>query len=307
LPLFDPFIRARHSSRHVRQAIVVALALVLVVVLAPVTILAQRAGAATSEFYLDLGASVSVGVQPSARLPHGQRTHDGYANELTTLEASNGVALRLHELGCPGESTTTMLTGNDHCYHGSATQMNAAVEFLAAHYDETGLVTIDLGFNDLMPCLRHEILKRACLSDHLARVKSQLARIVALLRAAAGPNVTFVGVGHYNPFLADWLYGSRGRRFATASVGAMGELNQTLASVYGSFSIPMADVAAAFRPVSNQPVNLAPFGQVPADVAITCAMTWMCQAPPYGPNIHPTDLGYRTIASAIAAVLPVTW
>lgn len=280
---------------------------VLVSVLAPIAVLASRAGAATTIFYLDVGASVSVGVQPSVRSPHGQRTRAGYANDLVALEASKGVTLRLHEVGCPGESTTTMISGHDHCYHGTATQLNAAVAYLSAHRDETGLVTIDLGFNDVMPCLRHEQFDPACLTRHLSRVASQLEQIIALLRAAAGPHVTFVGLGHYNPFLADWLHGSRGQAFATASVGAMSQLNQTLRDVYGSFSIPMADVAAAFQPATNQPVDLAPFGPVPADVAHTCAMTWMCQPSPYGPNIHPTDLGYHAIASAIDAVLPAGW
>ncbi len=280
---------------------------VLVSVLAPIAVLASRAGAATTIFYLDVGASVSVGVQPSVRSPHGQRTRAGYANDLVALEASKGVTLRLHEVGCPGESTTTMISGHDHCYHGTATQLNAAVAYLSAHRDETGLVTIDLGFNDVMPCLRNELFDPACLTRHLSRVASQLEQIIALLRAAAGPHVTFVGLGHYNPFLADWLHGSRGQAFATASVGAMSQLNQTLRDVYGSFSIPMADVAAAFQPATNQPVDLAPFGPVPADVAHTCAMTWMCQPSPYGPNIHPTDLGYHAIASAIDAVLPAGW
>ncbi len=279
----------------------------LTVALAPVTLLASRADAATSIFYLDVGASVSVGVQPSVRSPHGQRTHLGYANDLVALEAAKGLTLRLHEIGCPGESTTTMMTGHDHCYHGSATQLNAAVAYLSAHRNETGLVTMDLGFNDVMPCLRGEQFHPACLTRHLSRVSSHLAQIIALLRAAAGPHVTFIGLGHYNPFLADWLHGPRGQAFATASVSAMSQLNQTLLSVYGSFSIPVANVATAFNPATSQPVDLARVGRVPADVAQTCALTWMCQPPPYGPNIHPTDRGYRAIASAIDAVLPTSW
>ncbi len=284
-----------------------ALVAALVILLAPAVLLAPRAGAATSIFYLDVGASVSVGVQPSVRAPHGQRTHAGYANDLVALEASKGINLRLHEIGCPGESTTTMMTGHDHCYHGTATQLNAAVAYLSAHRDETGLVTIDLGFNDVMPCLRGERYHPACLTRHLSLVQSQLAQIIALLRAAAGPHVTFIGVGHYNPFLAAWLHGPRGQAFAAASVGAMSQLNQALQDVYGSFSIPVASVAGAFQPAPDQPVDFPPYGRVPADVAHTCAMTWMCQPAPYGPNIHPTDLGYRAIASAIDAVLPTSW
>jgi len=39
-------------------------------------------------------------------------------------------------------------------------------------------------------------------------------------------------------------------------------------------------------------------GTVPVDVAKLCALTWMCAAPPYGPNIHANDEGYQVIATA---------
>jgi lysophospholipase L1-like esterase len=39
---------------------------------------------------------------------------------------------------------------------------------------------------------------------------------------------------------------------------------------------------------------------VPTDVARTCELTFMCNGPPLGHNVHPDDAGYRAIASAIA-------
>jgi hypothetical protein len=42
---------------------------------------------------------------------------------------------------------------------------------------------------------------------------------------------------------------------------------------------------------------------VPTDVARVCALTWMCTAPPLGPNLHPNDTGYHVIAGALAADL----
>jgi hypothetical protein len=35
-----------------------------------------------------------------------------------------------------------------------------------------------------------------------------------------------------------------------------------------------------------------------------CTYTWMCTAPPLGPDIHATDLGYRVIADTFAAAIP---
>ncbi len=45
---------------------------------------------------------------------------------------------------------------------------------------------------------------------------------------------------------------------------------------------------------------------MPADVARTCALTWMCDPPPLGHNPHPDDAGYRAIAGAIAGAIADT-
>ena len=50
-----------------------------------------------------------------------------------------------------------------------------------------------------------------------------------------------------------------------------------------------------------------PLVLVPENVAQTCVLTWMCQAAPYGPNLHPNDHGYATIAAAIESVLKAPW
>jgi hypothetical protein len=39
---------------------------------------------------------------------------------------------------------------------------------------------------------------------------------------------------------------------------------------------------------------------LPIDLALACAYTWMCAPAPVGPNIHATALGYRVIAAAFA-------
>ena len=73
-------------------------------------------------------------------------------------------------------------------------------------------------------------------------------------------------------------------------------------SVYSSFGIPIADVGGAFRIDSTAPV-LSGNRTEPENVAEVCLLTWMCQPPPLGPNIHPNDAGYQTIAAAIEEVL----
>ena len=264
------------------------------------------AGAATSPavFYLDIGASASVGVQPTVSSPHGELTNSGYANDLVALEAAKGVALQLFQTGCPGESTTTMLFGGDRCYQSPASQLITAVAFLQSHHDQAGIVTIDLGFNNVVKCIKKTTGVFNCLNQGFATVRQELPQILTTLQAAAGPNVHFVGVGHYDPFLASALHGLTGKATATRSLDAMSTLNRTLSRIYESFLVPTADVARAFKNFDRAPTTLSGVGTVATNVAETCALTWMCQLAPYGPNLHPNNGGYEIIASAIAVKLP---
>lgn len=264
------------------------------------------ASAATTHsiFYLDVGGSASVGVQPTISNPHGEPTASGYANDLVALEAAKGVALQLVQTGCPGESTTTMLNGGDHCYQLPTTQLSTDVAFLQSHHDQSGIVTVDLGFNNVVKCIKMTAGVSACLNQGFATVRLELPQILSTLEAAAGPNVHFVGVGHYDPFLESALHGTAGVAKATRSLDAMSTLNRTLSHIYQSFLIPTADVARAFMNFDRTPTTLTGVGTVATNVAETCALTWMCQPAPYGPNLHPNVSGYEIIASAIANKLP---
>jgi lysophospholipase L1-like esterase len=257
----------------------------------------------TTAFYLDLGASQSVGVQPVTS-HHGQPTNRGYANYLVALEAAKGVTLQLRQLGCPGESTMTMITGNDRCYRSPDSQLADAVAFLRAHQNQTGLVTVELGFNNVARCLRSPALAGACVANQIGVVSQQLPQILSALKTVAGPNVTIIGLGHADPFLAKALSGPAGTASSAQSLMAMQQLNSALASAYAAYSMPMVDVAAAFKMTSTNPTVLAGVGKVPLNVAQACLLTWMCQPTPLGPNLHPNDAGYQVIAGAIAAVIP---
>lgn len=258
----------------------------------------------TSGFYLSIGASESVGVQPTARYPHGQLTNEGYANDLVTELASRGVPLQLTQLGCPGESTTTALSGVDRCVHANGSQFADAVTFLRAHADQTGLVTLDLGFNNLRPCFQQEFADPSCVTAQLATVRSELSTIVQALLAVAGPKVTIVGLNHNDPFLADAVNRTRDLNFATASASAIDALNATLRDVYHSFSLPVVNVAGAFDNSNVDPARLTHVGWVPMNEIRACDWTWMCRFGAYGPNLHPNDVGYHVIADAVLAALP---
>jgi lysophospholipase L1-like esterase len=254
--------------------------------------------------YLDIGASVSVGVQPTPRAPKGQPTNRGYSNQLVTLQDARGVALKLTELGCPGESIATMLHGPDPCYVAPDTQLSDAVAFLRAHLNAVTLVTVDLGFNTLDVCLRHLDIDLTCVTTQLSLLRQQLFQVMHALTKVAGPKVAFIGLGHYNPYLTKAVKEGAAEVFAGNSLVALRQMNQSLSQVYGSFQIPMADISKAFHEGDIRVVRNSKKEITTANVQYECKFTWMCAPKPFGPNIHPTNAGYLAIAKAIEAVLP---
>jgi GDSL-like Lipase/Acylhydrolase family len=181
-----------------------------------------------------------------------------------------------------------------------------ALSFLERHRS-TVLVTVDLGFNNLRPCLpRGRVdgqIDEGCVDQSLATIKQQLAEILNRLRAAGPPDMDIVGISHYDPLLADYLRRGAPRTFALQSLDVISRLNDTLRSTYMDAGVPMADVAAAFD-LPDRGAAVSGLGNVPEDVARTCTLTWMCNPPPLGPNPHPDDAGYEAIARAASAVLP---
>src|SRR5689334_10801610 len=70
----------------------------------------SHAAAQPHPFHLSLGDSLSRGVQPNSS---GQSviTDQGYADDLFQLEQANIPRLQEKLLGCPGETTGTMING----------------------------------------------------------------------------------------------------------------------------------------------------------------------------------------------------
>ena len=299
-------------KRVVATTVAIAVVITFTIVLAQSN--SQRSTAATTSslavsskltvLYLDIGASVSVGVQPTPRDPRGQPTNRGYSNRLVSMEAAKGVTLKLTELGCPGESIATMIHGPDPCYVAPDTQLSDAVAFLHTHHNAVTLVTVDLGFNTLNVCFRNLDIDLTCVTPQLTLLRHQLSQVMRTLTSAAGPHVTFIGVGHYNPYLTMSTKEGSTEVFATNSVIALRRMNTTFSQVYASFKIPMADVATAFHEEDTRVIHVSKKESTTANVRYECQLTWMCAPKPYGPNIHPNNSGYQAIARSIAAVLP---
>ena len=282
-----------------------ALALVFAITVAsPVATPAGASLAPVSvEYYLDLGGSASVGFQPTAARPSGQPTDTGYANDLLTIERARWHDLQLVQFGCPGETTGTFMNGGDRCRSAGQTQLSQAVAFLHSH-PNTVLMTIDLGFNDIERCLAFHVVDQACLTQRLDLISQQLPPILAALRAAAGPSVRLVGLGHYDPYLGTYLHRGADLAFSEDSVAAIERLDETLHGIYAAAGVPMANVARAFDMTHSESVDLAGVGDVPRNVEQTCVLTWMCTSASPHARQHPDNAGYQVIAQAIAAVVP---
>jgi len=250
-------------------------------------------------YYLSLGDSLAAGVQPIGDPANVYRTDEGYADQLYAMAREWYPNLRLVKLGCPGETTATMIDGGICAYpHGS--QLEEAVAFLHAHGKFVAFVSIDIGSNDF-PCQTG----LECLSPGAATIAQNLPSILGALRGAAGPTTPIIGATIYDPFLAAWLTGPEGRAFAELSVAAaIVPLNGLLTKTYGDAGMPVADVQGAFSTTDfTTMVPLPPFGLVPLNVVRLCQWTWACAPAPLGPDNHANAAGYHAMAEAFAAVL----
>ena len=265
-------------------------------------------------YYLSLGTSLSVGVQPDSNgilLP----SNNGYADQLfdsirPAFEAAAALPteLRLVKLGCPGETLNDMTNGGS-CLYFAGSQLDAAVDFLTDNAGKVHLVTIDMGANDFRNagCIGATV-DIDCANAASAQISTDLAAVLTTLRNAAGPDTTIVGMNYYNPYLSSWLVDLAGQALAVESAQVIAVVMGDLAMTYASAGMPMADVAAAFNSddfativPSSQP---APNDLLPISVANICELTYMCDPAPVGPDVHARSVGYSRIADAFVDVLP---
>lgn len=258
-------------------------------------------------YYLSLGDSLAEGSQPNGDVDHG------YADQLYALLKEADPTLRLVKLACGGETTTSMLVGSlppavgsscgppsfyQRTYPVGGTQLSQAVSFLHAHRQFVSLVTIDVGGDDLRPCVANLDFSSSCLSTILPTTTSNLATILGQLRAAAGPDVPIIGMNYYDPFLALWVLfpSPTGQLLAQASESFVVQFNDGEEAAYQAAGSPVAGVETAF---STTDFTLQPDG-LPLNVERVCQWTWMCSIG----DIHPNTIGFGVIAQAFEAVLP---
>jgi lysophospholipase L1-like esterase len=245
-------------------------------------------------FYLALGTSLTVGYQP------GQgRTTDGYVDDLLETMQEQIPALTLRNVGCPGETTRSMITGKHSlCQFAAGSQLDAAVAFLDAHPGQVAFITLEVGANDVVNgCLNPDTyrLNRACAAALFPRLHDRLTQIVDTLTAVA-PGVPIVAMTYYDPLLGLWGLVPGGRALARADQRVWTTMNTMFASVYTDAGIAVADVAATFQVDDFTDTVVVPGrGELPVNVANTCRWTWFC-TPRFAGDVHTNRTGYRKIA-----------
>ncbi|HEX9265927.1 MAG TPA: SGNH/GDSL hydrolase family protein [Candidatus Limnocylindria bacterium] len=258
--------------------------------LALITLATGTAASASAAptYYVSLGDSLAAGTQPG----HFS-TNESYTDQLFGDLHATRSTLQHVKLGCPGETTASMIApdlpfegrnAHDPCQYPHGSQLAEAVSFLHAHQKFVALVTIDIGPNDLFR------------GGGVPAIAANLPVILAALREAAGPGVPIIGMNFYDPFLAPvWFTNPAG--LGTEIAQAVG-LNNFFDAIYAAAGVPVADVEGAFSTTVTTPV-----GGVPLDVVRICAWTWMCAPAPLGPDIHANVAGYHVIALAFEAKL----
>jgi lysophospholipase L1-like esterase len=307
----------RSTSAGVAPALALALAafaaLAAFGALGAGTALASKQAKATPHYYLALGDSLSVGFQPNPQ-GVGLETSQGYTNDVYAYERKSVPGLKLVEMGCPGDTTTTLLTGRGnaanastfHCDRKGGSQLKAAESFLKSHHKkgEVVLVTLDIGANDVDGCTAPGVNLGTCVAAGEKSIQTNTPKILKGIRGAAASGTALAAMNLYDPVLGDYFStNATDQGLAEASVALLKTVNADIKSADGGSHFKTADVADAFDSYDMTPTVSYRGEQVPKNVEVVCTLSWACAAPPRGPNIHANKTGYATIAGAFEKVL----
>lgn len=285
-----------------------------------------------SSYYLSLGDSLTVGVQPDDN-GTPQETGDGYTDVLHRTLYDSDSTLQHERMGCGGEDTTTFLEGGipqcESKYERRA-QMEAAENFLIENESRVDLVTLTIGGNNFTRCVDVDdidlegdddlTLDVECVDEGLELIETEVPAIAERLREAAGPDVQIIGMTYYNPFLAALLLEDEdepadevtddetpegagevegdlpeGQSLVEYTTEVLQEMNQTLRDTYEASGIDVADVEDLFDSDDFEVPADSDTG-MPTNLQAICDLTWMCDTD-VGPDIHTNQAGAQEIAA----------
>jgi lysophospholipase L1-like esterase len=262
-----------------------------------------RTAAKSPTYYVSLGDSYSVGVQP------GLGSTPGY-----TVYVARKTHLTLVNFGCGGATTTSILntvgcpdvlphTAGGVTYP-TTTQIAAAEAFLTAHRGHIGLITVTIGGNDVVACVG-QANPGSCVVTVSNNITTNVAALAADLRAAAGPKVPIIGSTYPDIVLGAYVYPTNPASASTLNLAKLSVVafksivNPALAKAYASSNGKFVDVTAAtgaYVPLTKT-VNTKTYGVIPVAVAGVCTYSWFCAQG----NIHATTPGYTLIGKLIVS------
>ena len=312
-----------------KRSLLVFLATLLTITLLPGVASAENGE--DSPIYLSLGTSLSAGTLADVDGSSQPFTNKSFTDRLyPRLRKHFGGQLEHVKLGCPGETSNSMMTGMfvlgaddppdgdafmnaptpSVCsdsgplpIYGSGTQLGDALATLDSGRVE--LVTIDMGANDALRTLNGCGVNPTCIEMGLGFSLVNLQSILFDIRAVySGP---IIGMTYYNPNLAAIVNPDVGTGglppevFAAITNQLTADYNNGLEAVYGAFGVRVADVETAF---DTQNFGDADGNGVPDNVDMICALTDMCPSKPgASPNIHPNPRGYLFISRVFLTAL----
>jgi lysophospholipase L1-like esterase len=188
--------------------------------------------------------------------------------------------------GCPGESTTSFLTGpcqwraSGHGLHDDypGAQIDAALTFLRTHREAVSPVTLTLWGNDIRLFLTACAGAPACITagapTAIAQLAANLSATLRRLRSAA-PHAEIIVTGAYSPYLGQLVVAD---------------------PLIQAVNVAMAAVAAGTRARFADPFpTFNPQGDPAAETAALCALTLLCTEG----DSHPSDAGYQAMADEV--------
>lgn len=245
---------------------------------------------AGARLYVALGDSLAAGYQPG-----GTELRDTAYPALTAGRlGTDGAGLTVENLGCSGETTTSLIEGGK-CDFDEGSQLEQAEALLESRRGEVGLVTIDIGGNDLLRCVRGGAdVDTTCVAAGVRTVQKNLPTILERLRAAAGEDVPVLVLGYYNPWVAAKAL-DQPVKGVDAAAKAYTRLSTTIEDAAEDTGTIFVGLDDAFATSDTTPTQIN--GRtVPENAARICTLTNICTAG----DIHLTDEGAATVARVLA-------
>ncbi len=240
--------------------------------------------------YLALGDSLAAGYQPG-----GTELRDtAYPALAATRLAGDGATLTVDNLACSGETTTAMINGGK-CDSAKGSQLEAAEAVLEAETGNVALVSIDIGGNDLLRCVRTSAkIDTACVATGVGTVQKNLPTILDRIRAAAGDDVPVLVLGYYNPWLAAQAL-DQPVEGVGAAAKAYTQLSDAIESAAKQSGTTFVSLDEAFATTDTTPTKVGD-RTVPENAARICTLTNLCTQG----DIHFTDEGAATVGRVVA-------